>query len=117
MGEIDSKEASMPAKAGTRTSEQEISVAVLRICADSPDGEETTAQLKRMVPDYINLTPDDLARSPTRPNEAVWEQIVRNIVSHRKTEGNIICEGYAEHRPGAIRITNAGRLHLKHMGY
>jgi len=99
------------------TSEQEISVAVLRICADSPDGETKTARIKQLVPGYINLTPDDLAGSPTRPNEAVWEQIVRNIVSHRKVEGNIIAEGYAEHQPGAIKITNAGRLHLKHMGY
>jgi hypothetical protein len=107
----------MAGRKDNRTSEQEISVAVLRICADAPEGEATTAELKRLIPDYINLTADDLAGSPTRPNEAVWEQIVRNIVSHRKTEGNIICEGFAEHRPGAIKITDAGRLHLKHMGY
>src|SRR5262245_12182745 len=107
----------MPARSNTRTSEQEISVAVLRICADSPDGAATIARIKQLVPEYINLTPNDLAQSPTRPKEAMWEQIVRNIVSHRKSEGNIICEGFVEHRPGALKITEAGRLHLKHMGY
>ncbi|MGE3066306.1 MAG: hypothetical protein AB7K67_12005 [Hyphomicrobiaceae bacterium] len=107
----------MPGRKDNRTTEQEIAVAVLRICADAPSGECTTAELKRLIPQYINLTPDDLAQSPTRANEAVWEQIVRNIVSHRTVEGNIIAEGYAEHIPGGIKITDAGRLHLKHLGY
>lgn len=107
----------MAGRKDNRTSEQEISVAALRICADAPDGEATIARIKQLIPDCINLTADDLAGSPTRPNEAVWEQIVRNIVSHKKVEGNIIAEGFAEHRPGRLRITDAGRLHLKHMGY
>jgi hypothetical protein len=107
----------MPGRKDDRTSEPEISVAVLRICADTPDGRATTAWLKKQIPDYINLTAEDRAQSPTRPNEEVWEQIVRNIVSHRKTQGNIIAEGYAEHLPGKIAITQAGRTHLKHMGY
>jgi hypothetical protein len=107
----------MPKRVDDRTTEQEISVAVLRICADAPEGEAETATITKAVPDYINLTAADLAQSQTRKNEAVWEQIVRNIVSHRQSEGNIIAEGYAEHRPGAMKITDAGRLHLKHMGY
>ncbi len=107
----------MPGRKDNRTSEQEISVAVLRICADAPDGKAKIAWLKKQIPDYINLTAEDLKRSPTRRNEAVWEQIVRNIVSHRTTEGNIIAEGFAEHSPVAITITQAGRTHLKHMGY
>jgi hypothetical protein len=107
----------MAGRKDNRTSEQEISVAVLRICADAPDGKAKIASLKKQIPDYINLTADDLAGSPTRPNEAVWEQIVRNIVSHRKVPGNVIAEGFAEHSPGSITITQAGRLHLNHMGY
>jgi len=73
--------------------------------------------LKRLVPDYINLTPEDRAKSPTRPNEAVWEQIVRNIVSHKNTPGNIIAEGFVQHHPSRLIITDAGRTHLKHLGY
>lgn len=107
----------MPKRSDNRTSEQEIAVAVLRICADAPNGEATIAHLKSFIPAYINLTPDDLKQSPTRPNEAMWEQIVRNIVSHRTALGNIIAEGFAEHLTGSIKITDAGRLHLTHMGY
>ncbi len=94
-----------------------MAVAVLRICADSPGGEASTRRLKKLIPEYINLTPDDQKRSQTRPNEEMWEQIVRNIVSHKAVEGNIIREGFAEHRPGKIRITQAGLTHLKHLGY
>lgn len=107
----------MPGRKDNRTSEPEIAIAVLRICADAPGGEATIADLKRLVPDYINLTADDRVQSQTRPNEEVWEQIVRNIVSHRTAEGNIIAEGFAEHVHGGIRIADAGRNHLKRLGY
>jgi hypothetical protein len=44
----------------------------------------------------------------------MWEQQVRNLVSHRGTEGNIIAEGLATYTRGSIIITEAGLLHLKH---
>jgi len=108
----------MPGRKDNRTSEPEISVAVLRICADSPSGTATIRQLKRLIPDYINLTKEDRQPSATRKGEELWEQIVRNIVSHgnKKAEGNLT-EGYAEHAPGKITITQSGRTHLKNMGY
>jgi IS5 family transposase len=109
----------MPGRKDNRTSEPEISVAVLRICADSLDGTASIRQLKKLIPDYINLTPEDHAPSTTRKGEELWEQIVRNIVSHgnKKAAGNILTEGYAEHSPGKITITKSGRTHLKNMGY
>lgn len=102
-----------------RTSENEIAIAVLRICAESPDGEASIRRLKKLIPDYIKLTKEDYEPSPTRKGEALWEQIVRNIVSHGNAgaAGNIITEGYAEHRPRHIKITQAGRTHLKNLGY
>jgi hypothetical protein len=102
-----------------RTTEAEMSVAVLRILAESPDGEATIEQIKKQIPDYITLTEGDLQPSPTRNGEALWEQIVRNIVSHGNagTAGNIITEGYVEHRPGSLRITQTGRSHLNLLGY
>lgn len=73
--------------------------------------------LKTLIPDYINLTAEDCAPSLTRQGEELWEQIVRNIVSHKGADGNIIAEGFAEHLPGELRITDAGRMHLKRIGF
>jgi hypothetical protein len=101
---------------GARTNESEISIAVLRILANEPSGEATTNQLKKLVPKHINLTIGDRAQSDTRENEELWEQIVRNIVSHKKTEGNIIAEGFANSPSrGKLRITPAGRLHIQNI--
>jgi hypothetical protein len=99
-----------------RTSEAEISIAALCVARDRPDGRVTTARLKKMIPDYIKLTQDDWAGSGTRPNEALWQQIVGNIVSHRTTEANIIAEGYAIYENRGITITDAGRRYLKQRG-
>lgn len=97
-----------------RTGEFEISEAVLRILAEMPNGEATIQQLVSKIPYVIKLTPGDMEISDTRPNEAVWEQIVRNIVSHKTTSGNIIAEGLATSPSrGSLRITEAGRLRVR----
>jgi hypothetical protein len=44
----------------------------------------------------------------------MWEQQVRNLVSHRTTDGNIIAEGLADYRRGRLTIPDAGRLHVQH---
>ncbi len=99
--------------ASTRTGESEISKAVLRILAVSANGEATILQLKKRIPAEVNLSVDDRKQSDTRENEELWEQIVRNIVSHKKTDGNIIAEGFANSPSrGKLRITDAGRLHI-----
>jgi hypothetical protein len=97
-----------------RTGEAEIAVAALRIAAARPSGEVTTTELKAEIPDWIDLTPSDLERSTTRPNELLFHQVVGNIISHRHDmPGNIIYEGYAEYTGDGIRITEAGRLYLR----
>jgi len=97
-----------------RTGESEISEVALRILAEMPNGEATIQQLVKSIPEIASLTVGDLEQSETRPNEAIWEQIVRNIVSHKKTEGNIIAEGLANSPSrGKLRITAAGRVHVK----
>ena len=100
-----------------RTSEGEIAIAALRIAASRPGGEISTHDLKQEIPGYINLTPGDLQPSQTRPNEELWQQIVGNIICHKNTGGNIICDGYADYTGSGIRITGAGRAHLKKLGY
>lgn len=95
---------------GNLTTENEIAEAVLRILASTVSGEATLSALKKKIPAEVKLTPDDLTQSDTRPNEPMWEQRLRNIKSHHKTEGNYIAEGYltAPSR-GRLRITQAGR--------
>jgi hypothetical protein len=102
-----------PSRVG-RTSESEIARAVLQIAASTTDGLATFHRLKREIPTTIRLTPDDQTQSPTRLNEELWEQQIRNIKSHHNVEGNILCEGYAVHVPRVgYKITDAGRRYIE----
>jgi hypothetical protein len=75
-----------------------------------PNGEATVAQIKKELPDHIALSADDQVGSETRTNEELWEQQVRNLKSHDKTDGNIFHDGLAEVvSRGVWRITRAGR--------
>jgi hypothetical protein len=90
--------------------ENEIAHAVLQIAATQPNGIATFPRMKREVPNHVSLSARDRRKSVTRPNEEVWEQRIRNIKSHSKSEGNYICEGYLEHVPrSGYRITDKGR--------
>ena len=101
-----------PSRAG-RTSETEIGRAILRIAAGCVDGIATYPRMKREIPNEVRLTVADHTQSPTRHNEEVWEQQIRNIKSHFEAPGNIICEGYVRHIPRVgYQITDAGRRYL-----
>ena len=76
-----------------RKTEAEIAAAVVAILRDRPNGRATIADLIDAIPNRIKLDPEDLAQSPTRPAEKVWEQQVRNITSHKDSPGNAIHEG------------------------
>ena len=99
----------MPNKSG-RTTEYEMSLAVLRYLRHQPDGEASQEELRAAIPYYIDLTDGDLEDSPSRPGEQRWEQIIRNIQSHHVNPRNFINLGYLEHVPGGgLRITPEGR--------
>lgn len=100
-----------------KTSEPVLGLAVMQVLAARATGQAPMRVLIKRVPDYVTLTPEDKETSGTRGNEQVWEQRVRNLKSHDKTEGNVIAEGFVD-RParGNYRLTEAGRLHLKHKG-
>ncbi len=86
----------------------------MQVLSTQPSGDATVQTLIRNVPSYVKLTPDDLKQSGTRPNEKIWEQRVRNLKSHDKNKGNVICEGFVEHvGRGRYRLTKAGWTHLK----
>jgi uncharacterized protein YjbI with pentapeptide repeats len=103
--------------AGNRTSEPEMRIGALRIAANKPNGHATTIQLKDEMPKYIDLTVEDMALSKTRPNEAMYHQIIGNIISHQGSRTNIFAKGLAIYTGDGIQITDAGREFLRRRGF
>jgi hypothetical protein len=69
-------------------------------------GEATIGQIRRNIPFYIKLTALDRRPSRTRPGEEMWEQLVRNIVCHRRSQGNAVNAGRLEYRPRRLVLPN-----------
>lgn len=67
-------------------------------------GEATIPQIRRAIPFYIKLTEQDRRPSRTRPGEEMWEQLVRNIVCHRKSQGNAVNAGVLEYKPRRLAL-------------
>ena len=106
----------MPRKTD-RVTEADVAFATLQIAVGRPDGVATFHRLRKELPIYLDLSVADRAQSETRPNEELWEQLIRNIKSHSDVPENIICEGYATHVPRVgYRITDQGRRYLIRMG-
>ena len=98
------------ARQPNRATENEVAFAIVQIAKAQPDGVATFARCKREVPLHLQLSAGDMRRSQTRPNEPMWQQLIRNIKSHSDSEGNYICEGYLTHIPRVgYQVTNAGR--------
>jgi hypothetical protein len=75
-----------------RITEGEVADIVEGVLAESPNEEATIAELIEEIPNRVTLSAEDLAQSPTRPNEPMWHQQVRNITSHKNSPGNAIYE-------------------------
>jgi hypothetical protein len=88
-------------------------IAALRVAATKPDGKAKTTELKSEVDQYVVLTPEDLLPSKIRSNEAMYQQIVVNIISHRGSKNSIFAKGWAIYTGDGIQITAAGRQHLR----
>lgn len=100
-----------------RVSEVEVALATMQYLNTLPDREATIDAIIEVLPNYLTLGDADRSDSETRPGEQLWEQQVRNIVSHKLTSGNAINSGYLEHRPPArLFLTDAGLEHLKRNG-
>ena len=87
-----------------RITEAEIADIVIAILQELPNGEATIAELIEEIPNRVKLSAEDLAQSPTRPNEPMWHQQVRNITSHKGSPGNAIYEGRLVVFPGGLRL-------------
>jgi hypothetical protein len=93
-----------------RITESEIAEIVETILAERPNGEATIAQLVHEIPNRIALSAEDVAASPTRNKEAIWEQQVRNITSHKASPGNAIYDGRLIAIPGGLKLGSKVRV-------
>jgi hypothetical protein len=87
-----------------RITEAEIADIVVEILEDMRGGSASIAELVAEIPKRVTLSAEDLAPSPTRPGEALWEQQVRNITSHKGSPGNAIHDGKLIAIPGGLAL-------------
>ncbi len=87
-----------------RITEGEIANVVVEILKEMPNGEASIAELVSEIPNRVTLSAEDLAPSTTRNGEAVWEQQVRNITSHKASPGNAIHDGWLISIPGGLKL-------------
>ena len=97
-----------------RVTENEIAFAACQVAATQPNGVASFSRMKKEIPSYLHLSSQDRVQSQTRPNEELWEQLIRNIKSQSASDGNYIHDGYLQHVPRVgYRITPAGRQHIQ----
>lgn len=98
----------MPGQDG-RTTEAEFALAICNYLSKSSKGWAGLSDIYRHLTYMFPLTPADKEPSGSRDNEAMWEQQVRNIISHRDSEGNFIHDGYLLYERATLEITDRGR--------
>jgi len=88
----------------SRITEAEIAEVVVDYLRERASGRATIKELIREIPNRVRLSAEDMAPSLTRPNEAIWEQQVRNITSHKASPGNAIFEGNLVAIPNGLAL-------------
>lgn len=88
----------------SRITEDEIAEIVEGYLKGKTSGQASIKELVREIPNRVKLSSEDLTQSTTRPNEALWEQQVRNITSHKGSPGNAIYEGRLVAIPGGLAL-------------
>lgn len=87
-----------------RVNETDVARAVEKYLRTVPGDTATIRQIKRALPNHLTLSAEDRVQSETRPNEELWEQQVRNIVSHRNTPGNFVHDGRLIYTPRRLGL-------------
>jgi hypothetical protein len=100
-----------------RLREPEARILALKIAAQRPNRTASTQFIKREVPKYTELSEVDRRRSPSRNNEALWQQIVGNVISHQDTPAGPFKKGYATRTSNGLSVTDKGMAYLKSMGF
>ena len=90
----------------SRITEAEIADIIEIILSERPGGEATIAELIDEIPNRVRLSAQDLAQSPTRQNEPMWHQQVRNITSHKNSPANAIHDGRLIAIPGGLALAS-----------
>jgi hypothetical protein len=88
----------------SRVTEAEVAEAVIKVLSERTSGRATIKELIKDLPNYLKLSAEDRAPSPTRAGEELWEQQVRNITSHKASPGNAIYEGKLVAISGGLAI-------------
>ncbi len=88
----------------SRITESEIAEIVESYLKEKTSGQASIKELVQEIPNRVSLSREDRAQSVTRSNEAIWEQQVRNITSHKGSPGNAIYEGKLVAIPGGLAL-------------
>ena len=102
---------------GDRLREPEARILALKIAAQRPNRTASTEFIKREVPKYTELSDVDRRRSPSRGNEALWQQIVGNVISHQETPAGPFVKGYATRTSNGLSVTDKGMDYLNNIGF
>ena len=96
-----------------RISEAELMIPTLQFLYRQSNGFATTTELINHLTHVLNPGGLDVEILQGR-NDTKFSQKVRNMVSHRDTRGNIVCDGYAVYCQAGrgLRITEAGRRYI-----
>lgn len=94
-----------------RIQQGDIAVLALELAAARTSGEISTTDLKNYMMDKFKPTEGDAV--PTAKGLVpLFDQIVGNLVSNRRTQTSMFRLGYATYTGTGIRITQAGREFL-----
>jgi hypothetical protein len=102
---------------GDRLHEPEARILALKIAAQRPNQTASTTFIKKEVPKYTELSEVDRRRSPSRRNEALWQQIVGNVISHPETLAGPFKKGYATRTSNGLSVTEKGMAYLNSIGF
>jgi hypothetical protein len=108
---------SLQRRDGDRLREAEARILALKIAAQCPNHTATTEYIKQRIPEYVQLSRHDLVPSPTRKEEALWQQIVGNVISHRDTSAGPFKMGYAVRTENGLSVTHQGLTYLNNLGF
>lgn len=108
---------SIERKADDRLREPEARLIALKIAASYPGRRASMEQIKGKFTSYYELTTIDERLSVTRRGEKIWQQIVRNIVSHADSSSSIFSRGWATIDSGFITVSDLGYDYLKSIGF
>jgi hypothetical protein len=84
----------------------------LLVMAQQPGMEIQTSKLIAELPNYIVIPDAQKNLNPSR-GETKFDQIVRNLKSHKTARTNFIYQGYAEDIKGGFRATEKGLAFVK----